>query len=942
MLRFVFRKMWKKKWMVVSLLTGNLLMVAIAAAGPMYSQAVLGRMLTRNLGSHLEETNVYPGTVTVRSAYQNVRSDREEALQRLEDIDAQLKKMTEELKVPVLFLVKQYEKDDVRAVSDVLEQGKNRELSIQLSAYSGLAEHIQIVGGTQCSKELSGRTFDVMVNEKTFVEQSLTLGEEVELPGLKDAAGQPYRARIAGIFENSSAQDPYWVSSPAIWNNVFLMDEELFEELFVDPNGREERFAVTWHAILDYTGIRGDQAKHILAVADRYRESFQSMGTREVSFSFRSVLEDFAPKARKLNVTIWTLQTPVFVLLAAFIFLVSRQLLEMEQNEIAVYKSRGADKRQILQVYLIQSVLISMMGLVGGIPVGMVLCKLLGASNSFLEFVRRTALRVELCPMAWEAAGAAVLFSIGTMVLPVFRYADVTIVAHKRRKSRGSGRPWWQKVFLDVMLFAVSLYGLYQFHGQKEYLAGRVAEEASLDPLFYFCSSLFLLGAGLLVLRIFPWLIRGIFRIGKRWLPPAGYASFLQVIRTRSSQGFLMVFLFLTVAMGIFHTQAARTINDNAKERICYTAGADLVVQEVWQNNGQEVLEDTTGLLELTYEEPDFGKYLEMDGVEHAARVLVDKGASVSVKGGTIKNVMLMGIHTKEFGQTAWFKEALLPLHWYEYLNAISQNSRAILISANFRERYGVKVGDVLSYTNEKGDSMSGIVYGFVDYWPSYAPVIRSRGTDGRYQETDQFLIVAHLAQLQSAWGVTPYQVWIKAEGSTQFLYDYAEASGTGYTLFEDTASKLIQIKNDPIFQGTNGILTIGFICVLLLCITGFLIYWILSIQTRTLQFGIFRAMGMSMGEILSMLITEQLLVTGVSIGAGILVGRLASELFIPVFQMGYSASDQILPMEVVRTGADYGRLVLVIGLAMVVCMGILGWLVSKIGISQALKLGED
>ena len=43
--------------------------------------------------------------------------------------------------------------------------------------------------------------------------------------------------------------------------------------------------------------------------------------------------------------------------------------------------------------------------------------------------------------------------------------------------------------------------------------------------------------------------------------------------------------------------------------------------------------------------------------------------------------------------------------------------------------------------------------------------------------------------------------------------------------------------KNDPVLQGTNGILTVGFIVVLLLCTVGFLIYWILSIQSRALLF---------------------------------------------------------------------------------------------------------
>ena len=52
MLNFVFRKIESKKWMVISLLVGNLLMIAIAAASPMYSQAVLQRTLTRSLSSY--------------------------------------------------------------------------------------------------------------------------------------------------------------------------------------------------------------------------------------------------------------------------------------------------------------------------------------------------------------------------------------------------------------------------------------------------------------------------------------------------------------------------------------------------------------------------------------------------------------------------------------------------------------------------------------------------------------------------------------------------------------------------------------------------------------------------------------------------------------------------------------------------------------------------
>jgi hypothetical protein len=322
---------------------------------------------------------------------------------------------------------------------------------------------------------------------------------------------------------------------------------------------------------------------------------------------------------------------------------------------------------------------------------------------------------------------------------------------------------------------------------------------------------------------------------------------------------------------------------------------------------------------------------------------ILSYSGNVSISGGkSIKNAQLMGIHTKDFGETAWFKESLLPYHYHEYLNAISQDPSAILVSSNFRDLYDYEVGDVLHYTSSEYGSSRGVIYGFVDYWPGYAPVTVTKGSDGLYKETPNFLVVAHLAHLQSTWGVTPYQVWIDAEDSTQFIYDHAAQTETKYAYFQDAAAQLLDMKNDPIFQGTNGILTIGFVCILLLCSIGFLIYWILSIQSRTLQFGIFRAMGMTMREIFTMLINEQIFITGVSIGVGVLVGVLTSKLFVPLIQIAYSSADQVIPIEIVSESSDYVRLFAVIGVVILICMAILGVLISKIKISQALKLGED
>ena len=50
MFRFVIRKMVSKKWMVLALLIGNILLISITSGNPMYTQAVLQRTLNFPVG----------------------------------------------------------------------------------------------------------------------------------------------------------------------------------------------------------------------------------------------------------------------------------------------------------------------------------------------------------------------------------------------------------------------------------------------------------------------------------------------------------------------------------------------------------------------------------------------------------------------------------------------------------------------------------------------------------------------------------------------------------------------------------------------------------------------------------------------------------------------------------------------------------------------------
>lgn len=937
MLNFILQKIINKKWMVLSLLIGNLLLIAIAVSNPMYSQAALQRTLVQDLNNYLVEKNTYPGKMGLTHNFSPYKKMEISDIKQTGELFDQ---MIAELELTPITKVSSYSKNNVHVDSDIVVDKNASDPMITLEAYSDFASHVEILHGDLYASEPDEHLIEAIVNERTFKDQKLVMGSEFVLTQITDANEVPYRVRVVGIFREKDPQDPYWADAPSYWSDVFVIDTNVYEEIIANPEKPDVIFDAGWHVVLDHKQMKAEKAEEYLQLIDSYMSMFEKRGTSGETVAFERTLQNFLPKAQKLNTTITVLQVPIFILLAAFIFMVSRQMLENEQNEISVFKSRGASKRQIIGVYLLQSVLISGVGVIGGLPLGVLVCKVLGASNAFLEFVQRTALPLELGPRVWLFAGIAALFSVATMVLPVFRFANVNIVAHKRQKTGRKKRSWWQMVFLDVILLAVALYGQNQFSKQQDFLAEQVMDGASLDPMLYLCSSIFMLGAGLLVLRLLPLLIHGVFLIAKKWWPPALYASFLRILRSNNNQGFLVVFLVLTVSMGIFNTQTARTINANSEERIRYVAGADIVLQESWLSASGDTI---AGASSDDYVEPDFGRYLELDGVEHAAKVYVNDRVSVTTEDSAkLNSVKLMGIHTKDFGQTAWFKESLLSRHWYHYLNTMAQNTNAILVSANFRDVHGYEVGDVITYYNGSGRSVRGVIYGFVDYWPSYSPVTRTKGSDGIYRQSENYLIVAHLSQVQASWGVQPYQVWMKTTGSSQFIYSFIEENKISVSFFNDASANVVAMKNDPVFQGTNGILTIGFIIVLVLCAAGFLIYWILSIQSRTLQFGIFRAMGMGKSEILSMLVNEQIFISGLSIAAGVLVGQIGSKLYVPLIQIAYSSADKVIPLEIISAGSDYLRLGTVIGLMIAVCMAVLAVLISKIKITQALKLGED
>ncbi len=933
MFRIMLQKLWHKRWMNLCLLLGSILLIATVVSFPLYQSAACERMLQDEFRSDMAKQGRWPAMLSMITVSKKDRQGT--AIRRMEELMAGLEGQLGIAVKETLY----YYLLNAQEVHSAMNRTDMGDQSLRLGTLSGLPDHAEMLSGEMFSEKglTEDGSIEVVVSQAGMVKLDLLVGETILFDNLKDAEGKPLKLFIKGVFAEGSGDDFYWQVDPDEMENVCLMQTDLFRRMFTGENAARYTITCRYLPLFDYESIRSDQVAS-LAEATRFlteESDFRSTMDRP---AYQDILENYLSKQGRIQATLLILQVPVLIMLGAFLFMISGQMYEMERNEISVIKSRGSSGGQIFRLYLYQSTFLTLTGSALGIPLGAVFSRVLGSARSFLEFEDSGSLQIVFTARTWGYAAGAMAASLCIMALPAIRHSRVTIVKLKQQKALKK-KSWWEKIFLDVILLALSLYGYYSYHKNQELLAQSVLMGEPLDPLLYISSSLFIVGAGLLFLRLQPLIVQLIYLAGKRFWRPASYASFLENRKNGRKQQFIMLFLIMTISLGMYHATVARSILQNARENAEYLDGADIVIREVWPE-----LQDENGAGTGNYLEPDVTKYIELDWAESYTRVLYDEHGYIGESKSSRQEVTVMGIHTKDFGEITWLPVGLTEKHYYEYLNELAVEKDGLLVSEAFRSRLGMKVGDTLTCYNSQGLSTTGKIVDFFEYWPGYTPTATVVNPDGTVSVGDNYLVVTHYDRLRQLWGVAPYEIWLQLkEGyDSQDVIAWIQDNDVHVRKFTDKAADVQNAVEDPLLQGTNGVLTMGFIVTILLCGVGYLIYWIMSIRSREMIFGVLRACGMHKGELFHMLMNEQIFSGVFSVFAGIGIGKLASVMFVPILQQAYAASNQVLPMKLVVNASDMMRLYGVIAGVMIVCLLVLILLLLKMNVAKALKLGEE
>ncbi len=963
MIRYILTKIRNKYKLYLCLMIGNIAIIMIAAMIMMFREGSRNKLIQRGFIDKQARTETFPAYLFRNGIIKD--SDLEEVVKDGDPteyisgiLDSYEESWNKYLGIPKVSAQRYVYYRNLEALFSYRGDGY-----LSLGYFDNNAsEHYQVIDGADVHEDISQfidpnvkipeDAIPCVLSKDTADSLGLVVGELISFVKMSYYDSESEEPLIvlyvSGIIQENEG-DYYWnYNLNDIGHMVFIDKKDMAEIIKKYP--RDTLFRMD--ESLDYRYINTNNIDSVRSVLKQFLEKDEDLTENMIS-----ILDAFYEKNTSVEQMLYVIVLPLVVLILIFIGMIAFRIIDSEGGELTTLRNRGLSRVKLIIMYILQSIILAVSSIPFGLLAGYGFGKLVAGVDDFMGFSFSSNISVKdysfnIWMLIAGCIGAAV--AVIVMLLPV-----ILFFKKKKNKRKNSNVPAWEKYFIDVVLLGVSIYLLFNYNKQIQILADDVIKGKGIDPVIFINSTLFLFAAGMLILRLIFYVVKLIFKMGEKTFKPITYAGLLQIMRTRKASGVISIFLVMTVAMSLFNANMARTINANKEERLKYECGTDIRVLEQWN------LTLMGNPIKWKYNEPDFSSLEELkkDGTfTSMTKVMIGDRAKIRTKSKQVDTIMFMAINTKEFGETAYLRDELSPEHWYNYLNALAVENDGVIISSNMASKYEIKVGDALGMdmyppkaTGLK-DSYAGAnikVVAIVDSWPGFNRYSYETDADGNKVVKEKYLAVMNYGSATNSFGSLPYEVWGKTNGSIakggsetsviqQKMKEYFTSDQRRLQKVTSWKDELKEEKSSAIIQITNGLFTADFLIALLLCIIGYMIYWITSIRDRELLFGIYRAMGISRSEINRMLIIEQTFLSLMSILAGVIAGMIASKLFVKVFASVYLPQKHNVNVFINSYGGDILKMGAVLGGVILICVFWIRSIVRKLNITEALKLGDD
>jgi putative ABC transport system permease protein len=924
--------------------------VALSVSIPVYAEGASLRLLKSTLAAQEAKTNRSAFALLFRYIGSNKGALEWERVKPADDFirGAGLAR----LELPLHGLGRHARTDQLRLLLPPSAGAENPFLkNVTLGFLSGMDDKITIVDGaapkpTTEPIKTGSKPIEVMLLRDLADEVGINVGDQFSLVGTIGGKVASIPIKVTGLWQAANPNDPAWFYPPDRFKEVVLVPEATFTGPVAAYLKNEVSQAV-WFARLDGRDLSAAQAAPLLARIDSV--SAQAAGivpNLKLEQSPRDSLVRYRQEAQALTLQLFVFSAPILGLVLYFAGLVASLLVGRQRGEIALLKTRGVRDAQILGIYVVEWLILGAIALATGPSIGLAFAAFMGRTQSFLQLASDAPeLPLALTWQSVQYGVIAVALAMLAALLPAFFASRRTLVDEQQQAARTLRPPFWQRFFLDILLLIPSSYGIYQLRRTGGLQLGAIkGSDPFSNPLLLLVPVLFCFALGLLAVRLIPLLLELLARLAKRpnWVAPL--VALRTLARQPSTYRGPLLLLILTLSLAAFSASMAATLDGALRASIGYQVGAQTQLLETGESTEQQGPQQPGGQPQQPdkkdiQKEPRFlfvpvGDHLDVPGVKAATRVGTYDDVTLQL-GGTNAKAQLIGIDRTDFPKViprfdkAWGGGQSLGA----LMNVLARNYDGVLVSRDVLAK-GLKVGDALPALVRIADDQRQVTFqiaGVIDLWPGFYP-------------QDGPIVVANLDYIfDEMSGQYPYDVWIARDPAAKLDDIASGVRGLGVSLVDvrDSATQIAEEQRQPRRQGLFGLLSVGFIAAGALTLLGFLLSALITARRRAIELGVLRALGMSGWQVAAELVIEQVLLVAAGVAAGTGIGLLAARLVVPLLQVGVGDHPNVPAFEPVLAWDQVSLIYVVFGAALLLTLFALSWVMGRMRLFQAVKLGD-
>lgn len=927
--RFALRRLTSRSFLNVLILLSVAITVAIMVAVPVFSEGVSRLILRQELAVRAQMVNRplfsvrYYGLPTSRNPITMQDGDG------IHDWLASA--LRTEIGLPIVETYAQYQSPPFRVrLPDKVYTAQDPDLaSLRVGLVYDVERHITVTEGDPFGQVGEDDVLHVWVVRQTADRLALRAGEYLDMAYFFRAGVEPIRVKVAGFWEPVDPMDPYWYWEPArLLGDVLLTTPEQYQT-FISPVTAEGFGFAFWYYVLDDG----------LMTLDRVPEYIRSLELieRDVARRIPGGTMDYAPtdellraQARKstLSDILLTFALPVMAILALFIASISFVTARFQIRETAIVRSRGTSRSQLLLIAFLETMIVLVLATPLGIAVGMALARLMGYSYGFMAFGSRDPLRVTLISANSQLVILALVVGLLARLVPTWLATRFSIVTYERDRARAISGGGVLRFLMLAFLGVATYYAYTQLAlgGPLGLMGMRGEGEGARDPLLLLAPTLFLFAASLLSAELFLLLIRPLALVARLLPMTSTYFGWTSLVREGQQYRIPVFLLVLCLNLGIFYASLARSADIWLVERLQYQVGADLSFEHVTMAEGGGDVASDSWLLPAS-------AYMAIPGVERATRV--GRYSASIAQTDDLPEVNLMLVDRLDFPGVAYWRPDFASVSLGELMNRLGATPNGVLIPTSLAEQLPpgmeTELGIQVSINGMIHD-FQFLVVGHYDFFPTMGPeepLYLVGNMD--FVEREIGGAFAHGIWMQLAPDADPRAVLTRVEG---MLVTPANPM---------KLQELVTLDQQNLERiGIFGLLTVCFLTGVVLSGTELLIYSFANLTGRTPRFAMLRAIGMHSREIIGIVASEYLLVLAYGVAAGILLGVISSQLYVPYFPLTQNPAQQVPPFLPIVDWGSAGWMAASVSVALVVIGGSILVRVVQQQLFQVLRMGNQ